>query len=110
MSCAVCRFLEDELARRYRDAAPSTLALLQKRCEAVTDDLKAVNEQLKAVSDVASLRKSGEVPLTSSCPLFRNSAAGTARADMQYSCTVCWWSQRPGNGFIVGSSMQLYEV
>ena len=27
-----CRFLEDELARRYREAAPATLALLQVIC------------------------------------------------------------------------------
>lgn len=29
MVVLLCRFLEDELARRYRDAAPGTLALLQ---------------------------------------------------------------------------------
>lgn len=29
MHFCTCRFLEDELARRYRDAAPGTLALLQ---------------------------------------------------------------------------------
>ena len=52
-------FLEEELARRYRDAAPSTLALLQGRCESVTQELMTIDSQLKSVSDVASLRRAG---------------------------------------------------
>lgn len=54
------RFLEDELARRYRDAAPATLALLQGRCESVTAELLAIDSQLKSVRDVSSLRRAGD--------------------------------------------------
>ena len=61
----LARFLEEELARRYRDAAPATLALLQGRCEAITEELFRVDAQLKAVLDVASLRRAGR--LTSHC-------------------------------------------
>jgi hypothetical protein len=64
------RFLEEELARRYRDAAPATLALLQERCEAVTSELVTAEAQLSASNDVAALRKwgprrsLGHIPLT----------------------------------------------
>ena len=55
----VCSFLEEELARRYRDAAPATLALLQQRCEAVAAELMAAEAQLQAAGDVTSLRRAG---------------------------------------------------
>ena len=54
-----CRYLEEELARRYRDAAPATLALLQQRCEAVAGDLVAAEAQLQAAEDVTALRRAG---------------------------------------------------
>ena len=54
-----CRFLEEELARRYRDAAPATLALLQERCEAVAQELIAADRKLQAAGDVVSLRRAG---------------------------------------------------
>lgn len=50
------RFLEEELARRYRDAAPSTLAVLQERCEGAAAELVAAEGRLRAASDVTSLR------------------------------------------------------
>lgn len=53
------RFLEEELARRYRDAAPATLALLQERCEVVAAELAAAESQLHAASDVPALRRAG---------------------------------------------------
>lgn len=53
------RFLEEELARRYREAAPATLALLQERCEAVAKELLALEARIQACSDVASLRRAG---------------------------------------------------
>jgi hypothetical protein len=53
------RFLEDELARRYRDAAPATLALLVERCEGMAKELSAVDGRLAACSDVAALRRAG---------------------------------------------------
>lgn len=54
------RWLEEELARRYRDAAPATLALLQERCEGVAADLVAAEAQLQAAEDVTSLRQAGQ--------------------------------------------------
>jgi hypothetical protein len=54
------RFLEDELARRYREAAPATLALLQERCEALAKELLAADSRLQACKDVAALRRAGE--------------------------------------------------
>jgi hypothetical protein len=60
---ATCRrFLEDELARRYRDAAPATLAMLQERCEALAKELLAVDGRLQACMDVAALRRAGACP------------------------------------------------
>lgn len=56
------RFLEEELARRYRDAAPATLALLQTRCEGITEELFSVDKQLKSSQDVAALRRAGTAP------------------------------------------------
>eukprot|EP00873_Tetraselmis_striata_P043070 jgi/Tetstr1/463334/TSEL_008257.t1 len=50
-------FLEEELAKRYRDSAPSTLMLLQERCEAVAEELIAAESALSAAEDVASLRR-----------------------------------------------------
>jgi hypothetical protein len=53
------RFLEDELARRYRDAAPATLGVLQMKCDAIQEELKAAEGKLKEAEDVASLRRAG---------------------------------------------------
>lgn len=58
-SCPPGRFLEEELARRYRDAAPATLALLQERCESVARELIAADKKLAEAGDVVSLRRSG---------------------------------------------------
>lgn len=57
-----CRYLEDELAARYRDAAPGTLALLQDRCGEVSLQLQAAEAQLAAANDVAFLRRAGAPP------------------------------------------------
>jgi len=54
------RWLEEELARRYRDAAPATLALLQERCEGVAAELVAAESRLQAAEDVTSLRRAGD--------------------------------------------------
>jgi hypothetical protein len=51
------RFLEEELAARYRDAAPATLAVLQERCAAVGADLEAAEARLRRAGDVAALRR-----------------------------------------------------
>ncbi|KXZ53084.1 hypothetical protein GPECTOR_8g76 [Gonium pectorale] len=51
------KFLEEELSRRYREAAPATLALLQERCDAVSAELAASEIRLKAAEDVGALRR-----------------------------------------------------
>ncbi|KAG2498836.1 hypothetical protein HYH03_003029 [Edaphochlamys debaryana] len=51
------KFLEEELSRRYREAAPATLALLQERCDAVSAELMAAEIRLKAAEDVGALRR-----------------------------------------------------
>lgn len=53
------RFLEGELARRYRDAAPATLALLAERCEGARAELAAAQAHLLALTDVPTLRRDG---------------------------------------------------
>lgn len=62
-------FLEDELAARYRDAAPATLTLLHQRCAAVEAELKAAEKRLHCASDVAALR----------CAAIRHTLAVAAR-------------------------------
>ena len=48
-----------EWARRYREAAPATLALLQERCEALARELLAADTGLRERSDVVALRSAG---------------------------------------------------
>ena len=74
------RWLEEELARRYRDAAPATLALLQERCEGAAAELVAAESRLQAAEDVTSLRRAGNSCLTTTC------AAA-------YSCCTLYTSQ-----------------
>uniref|UniRef100_A0A1J3DY57 Dynamin-related protein 5A n=3 Tax=Noccaea caerulescens TaxID=107243 RepID=A0A1J3DY57_NOCCA len=50
-------FLESELQKRYKEAAPATLALLEQRCSEVTDDMLRMDTKIQATSDVAHLRK-----------------------------------------------------
>lgn len=51
------RYLENELARRYRESAPSTLAILQQRCDQVTAELTAATKRLSSLTDAAALRR-----------------------------------------------------
>lgn len=53
------RYLEEELARRYRDAAPATLALLQDRCNSLAAELTQAESKLHDMQDIASLRRLG---------------------------------------------------
>ena len=55
-----CRFLEDELARRYREAAPHVLAVLQDRVEAASRELLKSDSELRAAEDVSAVRATGE--------------------------------------------------
>lgn len=51
-------YLEAELQKRYKEAAPATLALLEQRCSEVSTELARMESKLKATSDVAYLRRS----------------------------------------------------
>ncbi|XP_031479930.1 dynamin-related protein 5A [Nymphaea colorata] len=50
-------YLELELQRRYKEAAPATLALLEQRCAEVAVELARTDTKLQATSNVASLRR-----------------------------------------------------
>ncbi|GLT83335.1 hypothetical protein SLE2022_016300 [Rubroshorea leprosula] len=51
-------YLESELQRRYKEAAPATLALLEQRCYEVATELARMDSKIQATSDVAHLRRS----------------------------------------------------
>ncbi|CAN1345141.1 Dynamin-related protein 5A, partial [Linum perenne] len=51
-------FLESELQKRYKEAAPATLALLEQRCSEVGTELARMDSKLQATSDLAHLRRS----------------------------------------------------
>lgn len=51
------RYLELELARRYREAAPATLVILQQRCDAIATDLAFHTKRLSSLTDSAALRR-----------------------------------------------------
>ena len=50
-------YLESELQKKYKEAAPATLALLEQRCSEVTAELARMDSKIQATSDVAHLRK-----------------------------------------------------
>ncbi|PIA36634.1 hypothetical protein AQUCO_03300082v1 [Aquilegia coerulea] len=54
-------YLEEELQKRYKEAAPATLALLEQRCDEVSIDLGRMDSKIRATSDVAHLRRSAMV-------------------------------------------------
>lgn len=49
--------LEGELAQRYRDAAPYTLALLKQRCCQVEEEVYAMEKKMNKACDVGALRR-----------------------------------------------------
>ncbi|KAI4333658.1 hypothetical protein L6164_018438 [Bauhinia variegata] len=51
-------YLESELQKKYKEAAPATLALLEQRCSEVTSELARMESKILATSDIAHLRKS----------------------------------------------------
>ncbi|KAK9269415.1 hypothetical protein L1049_001188 [Liquidambar formosana] len=51
-------YLESELQKRYKEAAPATLALLEQRCCEVTTELARMDSKIQATSDIAHLRRS----------------------------------------------------
>lgn len=60
-------YLESELQKRYKEAAPATLALLEQRCTEVTDELDSLDRKIQATSDVAHLRRSAMLYAASIC-------------------------------------------
>ncbi|CAH8382543.1 unnamed protein product [Eruca vesicaria subsp. sativa] len=58
-------FLESELHKRYKDAAPATLAFLENRCSEITDDMLRMDMKIQATSDVAHLRKAAMLYMAS---------------------------------------------
>ncbi|KAF5787252.1 putative dynamin GTPase [Helianthus annuus] len=60
-------YLESELHRRYKEATPSILALLEQRCSEVTAQLNILDSKILATSDVAHLRKSAMSFASSIC-------------------------------------------
>ncbi|KAK4439181.1 Dynamin-related protein 5A [Sesamum alatum] len=60
-------YLESELQKKYKEAAPATLAILEQRCSEVTADLARMESKIKATSDVAHLRKSAMLHAASLC-------------------------------------------
>ena len=71
------KYLESELARRYRETAPATLAILQQRCDQVAAELATMQKRLSSLTDAASLRRTameyaGEVCLTFQKTVFKH--------------------------------------
>lgn len=60
-------YLESELQKRYKDAAPATLALLEQRCSEVTSELNSMDSKIQATSDVAHLRRSSMLFTSAMC-------------------------------------------
>ncbi|XP_052179074.1 dynamin-related protein 5A [Diospyros lotus] len=60
-------YLEAELQKRYKEAAPATLALLEQRCSEVTAELAKMDSKIQATSDVAQLRRSAMLHAASIC-------------------------------------------
>lgn len=50
-------YLESELQKRYKEAAPETLALLEQRCGEVSSELNRMDTKIQATSDVSQLRR-----------------------------------------------------
>lgn len=60
-------YLESELQKRYKEATPATLALLEQRCSEVTAQLTTMDSKIQATSDVAHLRRSSMMFASSIC-------------------------------------------
>ncbi|EES03602.1 hypothetical protein BDA96_03G318000 [Sorghum bicolor] len=61
------KYLESELQKRYKEATPATLALLEQRCTDVSMDLTRLDSKLQATSDVSQLRRSAMLHAASIC-------------------------------------------
>ncbi|KAJ4821197.1 Dynamin-like [Rhynchospora pubera] len=72
------KFLENELQKRYKEAAPATLALLEQRCGEVSMELARIDSKLQATSDVAHLRRAAMLHSASICSHLVALIDGTA--------------------------------
>jgi hypothetical protein len=61
------KYLESELQKRYKEATPATLALLEQRCSEMSMDLARLDSKLQATSDVSQLRRSAMLHAASIC-------------------------------------------
>ncbi|XP_072955811.1 dynamin-related protein 5A isoform X2 [Typha angustifolia] len=61
------QYLESELQKRYKEAAPATLALLEQRCSEVSLELARMESKLQVTSDVSYLRRSAMLHVASIC-------------------------------------------
>lgn len=60
-------YLESELQKKYKEAAPATLSLLERRYSEVTADLDRIETKIQATSNVAHLRRSAMLHAASIC-------------------------------------------
>ncbi|CAO1944975.1 unnamed protein product [Urochloa humidicola] len=72
------KYLESELQKRYKEAAPATLALLEQRCSEVSMELARLDSKLQATSDVSQLRRSAMLHAASICTHLRALLDGAA--------------------------------
>jgi len=61
------KHLESEIQKRYKEAVPATLTLLEERCIGVSEDLSRLEFKLQATSDVSQLRRSATLHVASIC-------------------------------------------
>ncbi|KAF8751436.1 hypothetical protein HU200_012112 [Digitaria exilis] len=72
------KYLESELQKRYKEAAPATLALLDQRCSEVSIELARLDSKLQATSGVSQLRRSAMQHAASICTHLRALLDGAA--------------------------------
>ncbi|EPS69393.1 hypothetical protein M569_05370, partial [Genlisea aurea] len=60
-------YLESELQKKYKEAVPATLALLEQRCNEVTAELNRLDCRIQSSTDVAHLRRSAMLHAASVC-------------------------------------------
>ncbi|XP_076903647.1 dynamin-related protein 5A-like [Bidens hawaiensis] len=76
-------YLESELQKRYKEAVPATLALLEQRCSEVNTELNSMDTKIKATSDVAHLRRSSMLFASAICNHLGALIDGAADPDPQ---------------------------
>ncbi|PUZ46000.1 hypothetical protein GQ55_7G011900 [Panicum hallii var. hallii] len=77
------KHLESKLQKRYKEAVPATLALLEERCIGVSADLSRLESKLQATTDVAQLRISAMFHAASICTHLHHLLEGAADLDLE---------------------------